>query len=302
MAKGKGLATLDEAATEPLGDEVKIPRKTKTEKGADSAKALDELNSEIDANFRMASDSMSEWVEEAKEDIKFAAGDQWDEDARAKLKEQGRPCMTFNKIRPMLKLITGHFVQNASPIQVSPEGGEDQKFSEIADKIIKHIDEQSNLEFNFGYMFTGGETTGRAFIELYQDYEKDPIFGELKSIYHGKPGIILPDPRGVSYDLNQDRQFVFKLVKKTKAELKELYPNKEKEIDEITTDSENPALGPTSKEGDKNNYGADKAASDRGLIRTSGDSVLPAKSKQFHVKEYWRFKYVDKWFVYFVDK
>lgn len=261
---------------------------------------LDALNAEIDANFRMAYDAEREWIEEAKEDIRFKSGDQWQETDRAKLALEGRPCLTFNKIKPVVKLLTGHFIQNSARLQVSPEGGEDQKFSSVADNVISHIDEQAALNFNMDYQFAGGQTTGRAYIELLVDYEKDPIFGELKSIYHAQPGVIFPDPRGTSYDLNDDRQFIFKLGRKTKAELKSMYPKKAKEIDEISEDTEAPDTAIFGKEGDANNYGINPHRSKTG-IKSSPMSDDEKTLKQFWVKEYWRINYVERCFVYFLD-
>lgn len=279
-----------------------IPKQSDEEKQQAVLDAEKMLNDEIDANFKLAYEASKDWIEEAKEDIKFKSGDQWKPEEKVILEQQKRPCMTFNKIKPIVKLLTGHFIQNSARIQVSPEGGEDQKFSEVADKVMDHIDDKAHLDFNLGYMFAGGETTGRTFLELYIDYEKDPIFGELKSIYHGKPGVIFPDPRGTSYDLNEDRQFVFKLVKRTKSELKESYPDKAQNIEEISSDMESPMLGSASTEGDANNYGADKRRSQKGLNTVAPETLQKPAQRQLHVKEYWRFKYVDKWFVYFVDK
>lgn len=272
--------------------------KKETEEDTKAAADL-ELETEIDDNFKLAWESERDWIEEAKEDIKFKAGVQWSDEDKQILKLQKRPALTFNKIKAIIKLVTGHFIQNSARIQVSPEGGEDQRFSDVADRILQHVDENSSLEFNMGYLFAGGQTTGRGHIELHLDYENDPIFGQLKSIYHGRPGVILMDPRGSAYDLNQDRQFGFKLIKKTKAELKDLYPDKAAEIDEISMDTENPGITP-GEEGDANNYGKDPNSTTIGINKTKPESLQKAGIGQWWVKEYWRFKRVSKHYVYFV--
>lgn len=280
-----------------------IPKKSDEEKAKEAKESEQDLKDEIDSNFKLAYNSAREWIEAAKEDVEFKTGTQWTAEEKAILSSQGRPAMTFNKIKAIVELLQGHFIQNSNRIQVAPEGGEDQKFSAVSDRIMDHLDEQSSLDFNLGYQFAGGETTGRTFMELLLNYEKDPIFGELKSIYHGKPGVIFPDPRGSSYDLNEDREFVFKVVKKTKSWLKKNYQNKTEEIDAITTDSENPNIDTLGVEGDQNNYGVDKGRSQTGINRSAfSDADTKLSLRQWHVKEYWRNKYVDKWFVYFVDK
>lgn len=277
-----------------------IKKKTEEDESAEEEDALRELNAEIDANFKLTLEAEKEWIDEAKEDIRFKTGEQWSEDDKLKLKNQSRPCLTFNKIKAIVKLLTGHFIQNTGRIRVQPEGGEDQQFSDVSDRILNFVDEHSTLEFNFGYLFSGGQTTGRGHIELLLDYERDPIFGQLESVYHGRPGMILMDPRGNDYDLNKDRQFGFKLVKKTKAELKDLYPDKEKEIEEISSDTEMPNID-SSIEGDRNNYGNDPKRTTVGIHKGTPESLQEPGISQWHVKEYWRFKRVEKWYVYFVD-
>lgn len=297
---------LDEAETAPApGKKAEKPGTPSGIKIADETadKAQEDseatLNKEIDVNFRLAFDAEREWIEAAKEDIEFKAGNQWSDEDKALLKAQRRPCLTFNKIKAFIKLITGHEIQNSARLQVVPEGGEDQRFSDVADRYLQHVDENSELEFNMGYLFGGGQTTGRGHIELEVSYEDDPIFGRLRTLYHGKPGTIFMDPRGTHYDLNQDREFGFKLVKKTKADLKALYPEAEAKIEEIGMDTENPQVS-AGKEGDANNYGASKTSTTIGLNKTSNGALEDPEVGLFHVKEYWRYKRVDCWYVYFV--
>lgn len=304
IKSGKGLNAKAEDFVEPTikpGDDdfsdKPVPKKDPKKI---SEEAERDLNAEIDANFHMCEIAYADWIEEAKEDIAFKAGRQWTEEDQVILRNERRPCLTFNKIKPMVKLITGHFIQNNSRIQVVPEGGEDQTFAEISDKVLDYINEQAQLEFNLDYQFAGTQTAGRAYLELYMDYEEDPIFGKLKSIYHGKPGTIWPDPRGTAYDLNEDREFVFKLTKKSKSWLKQKYPEKTEIIDSMNFDTENPDLTPV-LEGDANNYGANKNRSRIGLMSVAPETPLDNEQKQLHVKEYWRFKYVKKYFVYFAD-
>lgn len=259
----------------------------------------DALCTEIDDNFRMAFEAKKSWAEEAEEDIDFANGKQWTDDEKAKLESQGRPALTFNKIKPIIKLLTGHMLQNSARLEVNPEGGEDQKFSEVMDNLIDHIDESTQLEFNMGYMFSGAQKAGRSWIEFYHDYDDDPIFGQLKSIYHG-PFMIYDDPRGTAYDLS-DREFCFKIVKRTKSELKELYPKKKDKIDELSLDTEDVEDGMVIKEGDSNNYGIG-SGSKVGINATASGFEPKEPQKQYTVKEYWRIKRSEKFCVYFLDK
>jgi hypothetical protein len=102
-----------------------------------------DIKPEIDSNLRIALSAKKGWKKEATEDIEFALGEQWSRDDKSKLEEAGRPVLTFNQIKPMVNLVTGHLIQNNARIDVAPEGGEDETFSSIADRIISHIHKRS---------------------------------------------------------------------------------------------------------------------------------------------------------------
>lgn len=288
-----------------LSESSGIKKKTEDQTSAESADAIEELKQEIDDNFAVAYEAKKDWLETAKEDIDFKNGKQWTEEDSATLRGQNRPVLTFNQIKPIVKLITGHLIQNNARITVTPEGGEDQQFSDVSDKLIDFIDEEAQLNFNLGYQFQGGETCGRGWIEFYYDYSEDPIFGQLRSQYLSYSQVF-DDPNGTAYDLNRDRAYIFKVVKKTKAQLKELCPKKVDVIEGLTDDTEARLMsqtGPTAIEGDANNYGLDKRKSRTGLNTPDpGPLDKSGKNKVFTTLEYWRVKYVDKWCVYFADK
>lgn len=260
-----------------------------------------DLHSEIDRNVRIAVSAMKGWAEDAREDIAFSLGDQWDAQDKAKLAEEHRPCMTFNKIKPMINLVTGHLIQNQARIEVKPEGGEDINFSDTFDRLLDHIDKVSNLQFKLNYMFTGGERAGRSWIEFYMDYDEDPIFGKLKVNYLG-PFKVFIDPNCTEYDLS-DAEYAFKVIKLSKGKWKKLYPDKQDDIDDIGEDSISNLITeiPGTIEGDANNYGLDKNVSQTGLTTSGGEEEPTGDLKQLTGIEYWKRDYVDKWYCYFPE-
>lgn len=261
----------------------------------------EDLKTEIEKNLRISVNAKKTWADAAKEDIEFALGKQWSEEDQATLKDQNRPCLTFNKIKPMIQLVSGHLIQNQARIQVLPEGGEDEAFSAVMDKVLDHIDKQSNLQFKMNYQFAGAERAGRTWIEFFMDYDEDPIFGQLKTNYLGAFKVF-PDPNGNEYDLS-DCEFCFKIVKLSKGRLKQLYPDKKEEIDGLSEDVLDGIVTnalPT-KEGDANNYGADKSKPAIGLNKTGGVDEPEGDQQQYTVVEYWKKEYVDRFFCYFID-
>ena len=261
-----------------------------------------DISSEIDTNIRIAINDKKQWQNTAKEDIEFCLGRQWTDEEKMTLNEQRRPCMTFNKIKPIIQLVAGHLIQRHERIQVSPEGGEDALFSEVMDKALDHVDKCANLQWKLGYIFAGAERAGRSWIEFYMDYDEDPIFGKLKSNYLG-PFAVYMDPASREYDLS-DAQFGFKILKLSKGKLKQMYPDKIDDIDELLTDDTlaevvGGVVGGV--EGDADNYGNDKGKSTPGLSETMPGDEPSGDLKQFTVVEYWKREYVEKYFCYFTD-
>jgi len=69
-----------------------------------------------------ASKHQSQWRKEAREAFEFRDGDQWDSTDRAKLEEQQRPVVTFNRVAPILDSIVGHEMGNRQELRFIPRG------------------------------------------------------------------------------------------------------------------------------------------------------------------------------------
>lgn len=256
-----------------------------------------DLIAEIQDNLKLAYQHQQKFANEAKEDIRFALGDQWTDEEREKLLAESRPCLTFNKIRPIVNLIVGHMRQNDARLEVAPEGGEDKKFSAVMDKALDYIDKQSNMAWNLLYQFAAGCRAGRAWVEFYLDHENDPIFGELKSNNLG-PFAVYPDPNGEAYDLS-DCEYIFKVKKFSKATLKQIFPKKKAEIDALEQDPLAYYLEPTmGKEGDSDNYGQDIKSPGAPNYDLAVAEEGKGDNQQLTTIEYWHKKRVERWFLY----
>ena len=264
----------------------------------------DPLRKKISERYKYAAKFFSDWNEEAKDDYKFSLGDQWSEEDREALRQQGRPCLTFNRIRPLINLVSGYQRENAARIKVSPEGGEDRIFSEVMDRTIKAVDKWSHLNYKSGYWFDDGCYCGKGWLEAVLTYDKDPIRGEL-DFKQRSPYQILPDPDFLEYDLNDGCRYVFKVVKLTKSELLELYPKKSKIIKNLVKDSAEDDPSETILAGVLiSTQGEDYDNDTERMVTTTGGS--PEEELSFDgdikylVKECWESKKVTKYFV--IDK
>jgi hypothetical protein len=245
-------------------------------------------------SVREAIEATKSWNKVAREDQRFSAGDQWTNEEREALEEQGRPCLTFNKIEPLLALVAGWERENSFRIRVFPEGGEDRIFSEIGDRILKAVDKWSKLNYKLDYVFDDGINCGKGWLEMAITYDYDIIHGDL--IFRNRtPFQILVDPDSVEYD-HEDAEHMIKMVKVTKSKLKTMYPKKVAIIDDIREDIN--FIGETFEEGDKDNYHLGKSDIDENIPGDISDDKGDAKLWLF---EKWYKIYKDRYFVYDVN-
>lgn len=275
-------------------------KKEGTEEDNKKAVDLETLTQELDNNLNVAIKHKANWTEIAREDIDFCLGEQWTAQEKLDLKNQLRPVMSFNKIKPLVQLVTGHLIQTKSRIQAFPEGGEDEKFTAVADKIMDHIEKVSHLNFKLSYQFSGAEKAGESWIEFYLDYDEDPIFGQLKVPNLG-PFKVFIDPSSNEYDLS-DCGFLFKVMRLSKARLKQLFPDKAGEIDRDADDSLGTIVTNIQqvRSGDESDYG-NSSVVPRGGHTADPNDEMKGDQKECTTVEYWKKHYVDKWFVYFVS-
>lgn len=259
----------------------------------------DDLRREIEKKFTACETHYKDWDTIAKDDYKFALGDQWSKEDRDALADASRPCLTFNRIRPIINIVSGYQRENSARIKVNPEGGEDRIFSEVMDRAIKHIDKQSHFSHKAGYWFDDGCYCGKGFLEAVISYDKEPIRGELQ-FKQRSPYQVKVDPECLEYDINEGAKYVIKVVRMTRAALKELFPDKIKLINGFVKDIggddgrvENGA-GLDGSPSDDDYGNQEQKRSYTKAVQGEGDKESDGK---FTVKEYWRTKMVKRFYV-----
>jgi len=270
-----------------------------TTNNSTTAFAEDDLRNELIKRFKTANAHVAKWQVLAKEDYKFSMGEQWTSEERTRLEAAGRPALTFNRILPLVNLISGYQRENSSRIKVNPEGGEDRIFSEIMDKLVTQIGKWAHLPHKMGYWFDDGLRVGKGWLEAVLVHERDPIRGDL-DFQLRTPYQVLSDPDSTDYDLNGDARYVFKVVRLSKEVLLDLYPAKANLIRSFKYDNDD-FLGNGEgilKEGSDDDYGNRPNATTVAQESPLGpDGEFLSLDEKFTVKEYWRTKSVTKYYV-----
>lgn len=178
----------------------------------------------LDKWFATACEAEKSFYEQAVEDEKFYMGDQWADEDKQALQKDNKPALTYNYIFSLVNLINGYHRQNKMDIKVHNIRGGSREVAEIFGKLIKHIKQTKNGDWEISYAHLYGLITGKAYLMLDIDYEEDILNGNLflEYVHHSDVRV---DPFGNRYDLS-DRDYFFRSVWMPKDRIERLYPGK----------------------------------------------------------------------------
>lgn len=143
----------------------------KTSKDADiHAEALEDFKrcQEADAHNREA----------ALADLKFGRlGKQWDEAAEKKREQEGRPCMTFNRMPTFIRQVVNDGRQNKPAIKTHPADDKgDPATSQIFDDLIRNIEYCSDADTAYDTGLDFAASSGAGYWEVGIEYARDDSF------------------------------------------------------------------------------------------------------------------------------
>lgn len=133
------------------------------------------LIQEAQRRFDEAKQSWSKCRDEAREDFRFEAGDQWDQ---AVLKSRiGRPSLTVNKLYSVVQQIVGDQRQNRPAIKVKPvDSQSDPELAEALTGLCRSIQNNSDAEAAYDTAFQHAVTGGFGYFRINTVYADDEVF------------------------------------------------------------------------------------------------------------------------------
>jgi hypothetical protein len=166
---------------------------------------------------------------EADTDTRFEAGDQtlWN-DLYGNLPANRRRQFNFNRIRPIINMITGHQRRNRKSTIVTPIENADSETADQFTKVLMWINQQEGVLDTISESFHGACVTGMNLLQVWVDYRSDPISGNLK-VDNCSYNSFLIDPFFRKSDLS-DCNSIWKRSFLTKRECVSLMPDKAEEI------------------------------------------------------------------------
>lgn len=182
------------------------------------------------------------WSDDRKryvEDLKFAALEQWDEKDKAKREQEGRPCLTVDKLSQYVRQVVNDSRQNRPGVKVRPvDSGADIETAEIFQGLTRHIEDRSNADTAYDTALESAVKGGFGFFRILREYSSESSFEQelcIKRIRN--PLTVLFDPNCQEPD-GSDAKRVYLFEDMTDGEYEATYPNAEKvdfAADETTT-------------------------------------------------------------------
>lgn len=168
-----------------------------------------------DENRRMAAD-----------DLRFAAGEHWDERDRKSREEDGRPCLTFPRFNQYIEQVLGDMRLNPPSIRVRPvDGGADVKTAETLTGLVRNIEAQSDAQGAYITAAANAVRCGEGWFGIGYDYSDQSSFHmELAFQRIANPFAVVCDP-GATDPTRCDAQHLFLCDMIPTAEFQKRFPD-----------------------------------------------------------------------------
>jgi hypothetical protein len=154
---------------------------------------MDDIKQEITKNVAVANGWSSAMIQRIDEDLQFAGGNQYS-DADKKMWGDGRAQMVLNLIRQNCNQIVNPYRANPFGINVTSKYAAAQQKAEIANALIRAIEEASGAKKVYTLAIDRQVKAGRGYLAITTDYAGNDSFDQLIKI------IGIPDPTMVIFD------------------------------------------------------------------------------------------------------
>lgn len=142
------------------------------------------------------------WIKETENDLRFYLNDQWSASEKGYLHNKRRNALVFNKIKRVIKIISGYQRKNRLSYKVSPDENTDTQDASIWSQTLQHVMRKDRGYRTMSDAFEQGSLkTGMNLVEPWLDFSTDPLNGTLKltRIPHNR---FLLDPSFTKRDLS----------------------------------------------------------------------------------------------------
>src|SRR6266850_231208 len=152
---------------------------------------------DIKKDWKLSTEGLAQWRTEAKESYDFAASHQWDQDDIAKLEDEERPAVTFDRIGVFIDAVCGMEINNRQIIKYFPVEQGDIKVNDMLTQTVKYYENDCGAEDEDSEAVRDSTICGIGVTETILSTERHP---------DGAPCVSRRDPLTVWYDANADKR------------------------------------------------------------------------------------------------
>lgn len=186
----------------------------------------DQIITDALERFRYSEDGSAQIRQQGREDILFARlGEQWPDQTRRIRQDEGRPCLTVNRLPTFIRQVVNDGRQNKPSIRVHPvDSGADYDTAQIIAGLIRSIERGSHASLAYDTALDNAVTNGFGFIRVTMDYCHPDSFDMEARIER------VANPFSVHWDVNStgfdggDWDYAFVSEMLTELEMKRRYP------------------------------------------------------------------------------
>lgn len=113
---------------------------------------------------------------EAIDDLRFAAGEQWDPVVLQQRK--GLPCLVINTIPQFIAQLVGDWRDSRKAIKIVPSNNEDTDVASIREDLVRNIEMQSRASRSYDQSFESMVQCGDGAFRVSVEYAKDDVFDQ----------------------------------------------------------------------------------------------------------------------------
>lgn len=161
----------------------------------DSSRPNAALIREILDRYSYTCDAWRPIQDERDIDMRYIAGDPWEEEDRRERDEAGRPCINHDELGQYVNACVNNARQNKKGIKIDPGGaGASQKTAELRQGIVRRIEYKSTASSIYVTCFQGMVEGSYSFFKIARRYESDDSFDQEIVV---KP---IPNPDSILFD------------------------------------------------------------------------------------------------------
>mgnify|MGYP001571991272 FL=1 len=134
----------------------------------------DEILKMVSGAHKRARSHSSGWRERAAEDYAYYSGDQWADEDLQVLRDQLRPAITFNRIGPVVDVVSGSEVSNRQEVRFIPREIGDAGVNEVLTGAAKWVRDLCDAEDEESDAFLDCLICGMGWTETHLEHDEDP--------------------------------------------------------------------------------------------------------------------------------